>query len=248
MGIIKTINRKCKKLKNIFFGDKDLDLSNKKILITGSNSGIGLHVYKKIIDKNNILAFTNNDSNEIDKLISKKTTVIKCDFSNLKNLEIINNKIIEFKPNILINCAAKFGSENQSLENFEISDYNKILNINVFSILYIIQQSIKANCLEQILNLSSEMGSIEMNKSGGYYLYRNSKSLLNSITKNLAIDLKKKGVNVYCIHPGSVKTKMNTGGVDNPEYTAQKIINFCVINDEKYTGKFIDIEKKILKW
>ena len=193
-------------------------------------------------------AFVYNDSNEIDKLISKKTTVIKCDFSNLKNLEIINNKIIEFKPNILINCAAKFGSENQSLENFEISDYNKILNINVFSILYIIQQSIKANCLEQILNLSSEMGSIEMNKSGGYYLYRNSKSLLNSITKNLAIDLKKKGVNVYCIHPGSVKTKMNTGGVDNPEYTAQKIINFCVINDEKYTGKFIDIEKKILKW
>ena len=86
-GIIKTINRKCKKLKNIFFGDKDLDLSNKKILITGSNSGIGLHVYKKIIDKNNILAFTNNDSNEIDKLISKKTTVIKCDFSNLENLE-----------------------------------------------------------------------------------------------------------------------------------------------------------------
>ena len=80
-----------------------------------------------------------------------------------------------------------------------------------------------------------------MNKSGGYYLYRNSKSLLNSITKNLAIDLKKKGVNVYCIHPGSVKTKMNTGGVDNPEYTAQKIINFCVINDEKYARKFIDI-------
>ena len=117
MGIIKTINRKYKKLKNIFFGDKNLDLSNKKILITGSNSGIGLNVYKKIIDKNNILAFTNNDSNEIDKLISKKTTVIKCDFSNLENLEMIavwNNHLycessfptwwVEFCDNETLNC------------------------------------------------------------------------------------------------------------------------------------------------
>ena len=70
------------------------------------------------------------------------------------------------------------------------------------------------------------MGSITLNKKGDYYYYRASKALLNSITKNLSIDLNKKNINVLCIHPGSVKTKMNPGGDISTSQSSQKIINF----------------------
>ena len=92
------------------------------------------------------------------------------------------------------------------------------------------------------------MGSINLNKEGNYYYYRSSKTLLNSITKNLSIDLKYKKINIYCIHPGSVKTKLNRGGLISPELSSQKIINLCAENNFKFSGKFIDINKNILEW
>ena len=55
-------------------------------------------------------------------------------------------------------------------------------------------------------------------------------------------------INVLCIHPGSVKTKMNPGGDISTDISSQKIINICSENNLKYSGKFIDINKNILEW
>ena len=92
------------------------------------------------------------------------------------------------------------------------------------------------------------MGSISLNKEGDYYYYRTSKTLLNSITKNLSMDLKQKNISVYCIHPGNVKTKLNSAGIISPKFASQKIINICAENNLKFSGKFIDINKNILEW
>tara|TARA_X000000950_G_C13417483_1_gene458770 strand:- start:186 stop:500 length:315 start_codon:yes stop_codon:yes gene_type:complete len=102
----------------------------------------------------------------------------------------------------------------------------------------------KAKSLKQIVNISSLMGSMS-DQNGNYYLYRSSKSLLNLITKNLSFDLGKK-TNIFCLHPGDVKTKMNTGGLISTEIAAQKIINICSDNNLNYRGKFIDTNGKIL--
>ena len=118
----------------------------------------------------------------------------------------------------------------------------------LFSPLKLIQTSLKSKYINQIINVSSEMGSISQNITGGYYYYRGSKSLLNSISKNLSLDLKNRDINVFCIHPGSVKTKMNRSGVISPEFSAQKIINILAENNSNFSGKLIDINKNILQW
>ena len=92
------------------------------------------------------------------------------------------------------------------------------------------------------------MGSTANNKVGGYYYYRSSKSLLNSISKNLSLDLKNDNINVFCIHPGDVKTKMNSGGLIMPDISAKKIINILSENNSKFSGILIDINKEIIKW
>ena len=246
MGLIKTLQRKMISFKNLL--SKDLELKKKNIIITGANSGIGLALVKALNINNNILAFVNKDKSNITNIEGGEIKVINWDFSDIEPNKINADIIIKFKPNIIINSAASFGSENQKFSDIDIKQFYSIFNINVFSALCIIQDSLKGNELEQIINISSEMGSINLNKEGDYYYYRTSKTLLNSITKNISIDLKKRNISAYCIHPGNVKTKLNSGGLISPKIAAQKIINLCAENNSKFNGKFIDINKNILEW
>jgi len=244
MGLIKTLKRKVFKISN-FFSNK-LFVKNKNILITGSNSGIGLALTKQLVKENKILALVNKDSNNLENLKNLKVVQNNFEESRLDNAVLL--EIQKFKPEILINCAASFGPENQNFKNININEFKLILNINVFGPLELIQETVKLNNLKQIINITSEMGSISNNKIGGYYYYRSSKSLLNSISKNLSLDLRKKEINVFCIHPGDVKTKINSGGLIAPDISAQKIINILAENDSKFSGLLIDINKDIIKW
>jgi 3-oxoacyl-[acyl-carrier protein] reductase len=245
MGILKTLKRKFLRFNNSF--SKDLEISNENIIITGANSGIGYQLVKILSDfENNILAFVNYKDNNIINIKNESIKIIKCDFSNPENINGYSQEIKNFKPNILINCAAVFGSENQNFSNINTKEFSSVLNINVLSPFVLIQKSLKANCLKQIINISSLMGSMSDN-TGDYYLYKGSKTLLNSITKNLSFDLNQ-NINIFCLHPGDVKTKMNTGGLISAEIAAQKIINICSQNNLNYRGKFIDNNGKVLSW
>jgi len=247
MGFVKTLKRKSLKIQNFFL--KELSLKNKNIIISGSNSGIGLELTKKLLTENNILAFVNNETNNLDNLNNfNNLDIIKNNFEKNELEETSLKKINLFKPDILINCAASFGPEEQELKDINLKKFKQILNINVFGALQLINESLKSNNLKQIVNITSEMGSTANNKVGGYYYYRSSKSLLNSISKNLSLDLKNENINVFCIHPGDVKTKMNSGGLIMPDISAKKIINILSENNSKFSGILIDINKEIIKW
>jgi NAD(P)-dependent dehydrogenase (short-subunit alcohol dehydrogenase family) len=64
--------------------------------------------------------------------------------------------------------------------------------------------------------ITSRMGSIDDNGSGGSYGYRMSKAALNMAGKSMAVDLKGRGVAVTILHPGMVRTEMigNHGQVE----------------------------------
>jgi NAD(P)-dependent dehydrogenase (short-subunit alcohol dehydrogenase family) len=74
----------------------------------------------------------------------------------------------------------------------------------------------------KIANITSRMGSIADNDSGGRYGYRASKAALNAFGKSLAMDLKPRGIAVAQLHPGYVQTRMvNFGGLITPEEAAK---------------------------
>src|SRR3546814_18862808 len=62
--------------------------------------------------------------------------------------------------------------------------------------------------LKTVVNISSRMGSVAENSSGGAYIYRTSKAALNMVAKSLAIDLAGRGIKVICFHPGWVQTAL----------------------------------------
>lgn len=100
-----------------------------------------------------------------------------------------------------------------------------------------------------IINISSLLGSIESNKTGGMYPYRTSKAALNMVTKNLSVDLRNDGILVTSIHPGWVQTDM--GGA-NADLTTSQSVEGCLqtlgkLNSES-SGLMYDFRGKVLPY
>jgi NAD(P)-dependent dehydrogenase (short-subunit alcohol dehydrogenase family) len=101
--------------------------------------------------------------------------------------------------------------------------------------------------------MSSRVGSIEDNTSGGMYAYRSSKAALNSICRSLAMDLKDKGVVVVIMHPGYVKTGLDpdTHSMDEavePDEAASKLWKVLTSKNIEETGRFWHREGQELPW
>jgi len=102
--------------------------------------------------------------------------------------------------------------------------------------------------LEKIINISSDAGSLELNNQGNAYIYRTTKSALNSISKNLSIDLQKKfKTSVITIDPGNVKSNMNNKGYLSPEKCSEYLVDIISDNND-YNGSFINLLKKKIPW
>ena len=97
--------------------------------------------------------------------------------------------------------------------------------------------------------VSSRVGSIKDNSSGNNYAYRTSKTALNMVGMNLALDLKEKGVAVALLHPGYVRTEMtgNNGYID-PDEAARGIFQRMEELSLETTGLFVHSNGERLPW
>lgn len=97
--------------------------------------------------------------------------------------------------------------------------------------------------------LSSRMGSIGDNSSGGYYGYRMSKAALNAAGRSLAHDLRGQGIAVLLLHPGFVRTQMTAGqGEIEPEQAAQGLAARMDAFDLAHSGEFQHANGSLLPW
>jgi len=148
-------------------------------------------------------------------------------------------------------------SEKDALETTTLDILQKTFAVNTFGPL-LFTQALLPNVLKssnpKIGIVSSRVGSVGDNSTGGHYAYRSSKAAVNSIGKSMAVNLKDKGVTVMLLHPGYVKTnllpdaKMPPDTVE-PEEAASKlwknIVSQKTIAD---TGKFWHREGFELPW
>jgi NAD(P)-dependent dehydrogenase (short-subunit alcohol dehydrogenase family) len=103
--------------------------------------------------------------------------------------------------------------------------------------------------LKIIANITSMMGSIDDNTSGGSYLYRSSKAALNMVTKSLSMDLQREGITAVVLHPGWVQTDM---GGPNALIAAERSVSGMrkVIGmlSQADSGKFFNYDGKRIAW
>jgi NAD(P)-dependent dehydrogenase (short-subunit alcohol dehydrogenase family) len=96
--------------------------------------------------------------------------------------------------------------------------------------------------------VTSRVGSIADNSSGGMYGYRMSKAAVNMAGVNLAIDLREKGIPVALLHPGMVATEMTGNRGVSPTHAAEGLIQRIDELNMETSGHFWHAEGEVLPW
>ena len=230
----------------------------KNILITGANRGLGLGLVKKYLENNEkVFCTTRNISKSKElKLLKEKHTnnleICELDLLDKDSPNILSNFLVNKPIDLFINNAGVIGQSAQHFKSISLNPWIEVLKVNLIAPLLITQSIIKnieKSSEKRIYILSSKVGSIEDNKSGGMYVYRSSKSALNQIVKSLSIDLKPLGISVISLHPGWVRTEM---GGPNALISVEESVNgmFGVISNTniRNSGQFINYDGTQIPW
>lgn len=146
--------------------------------------------------------------------------------------------------------------KHDSLSTLDLVSLQRVFSVNTFGPLLLTQAllpNILASSSPRLGFVSSRVGSIADNSSGGNYAYRSSKTALNMVCKNLSLELKDKGAVVVILHPGVVKTNLNPGGdggaeAVEPDEAASKLFKVLMERGIEDTGKFWHREGMDLPW
>ena len=217
------------------------------IVITGANRGIGLSLTSQLhAQGHRVIALCRNASDELQALGVE--ILDQVDVTQPTQLtERITQLGIE-NLDIVINNAGILNNEN--LGNLNYEQILRQFEINTLGPLKIVESLLGfLGFGSKIINITSRMGSIADNTSGGRYGYRMSKAALNMATMSLAQDLKPRGIAVAVSHPGFVKTGM-TGfsGLIGPEESAQGILKQIERLDLDHSGHFWHSNGETLPW
>ncbi len=188
----------------------------KHVVITGANRGIGLELARHYQAEGwRVTGVCRETSNELESFASQIINGI--DVTSQESIERLVDALQGQMIDLLINNAGLMLDE--TLGSIDFDSLRLQMEINAFAPIRI-SEALLPNLAEgsKIANMTSRMGSIADNDSGGRYGYRASKAAFNALGRSLAIDLKGRGIAVAQLHPGFVKTRMvNFGGIITPE-------------------------------
>ena len=227
-----------------------------KILITGANRGLGLEFCRQYLQAGHYVVACCRSPVEADTLTSlarEYPSLLRIEQLDIRleqeHLELVK-RLDNLRLDLVINNAGVYGSRVQHLETLNPEEWAEVLLVNAISPLLLSKNLLPTlNQSAKIVFLSSKMGSIADNQSGGCYLYRSSKAALNAGAVSLAIDLKPKGIAVALLHPGWVQTDM--GGANaliSPEQSVQGLIAVIHSLDSDDSGEFINYDGQPIPW
>ncbi len=217
-------------------------------LITGSNRGIGLEYCKQLADRGEqVIATCRNSSPDLDDLPVRVETGV--DISSGNSVINLINKIKGEKIDVLIHNAGIY--ESNSISDLDPESILRQFEVNALSPLCFTRAMI-GNLVQgsKIILMTSRMGSIEDNTSGGSYGYRMSKVSLCMAGKSLSIDLAHKGISVAILHPGLVSTGMTgftSQGISTQESVLGLLKRIDLLNITN-SGTFWHSNGEILPW
>ena len=137
-----------------------------------------------------------------------------------------------------------------SLENTTPEDVSSSFRVNAMAPLFLTRALLpRLRSGAKVALVSSRMGSIGDNGSGGYYGYRMSKAALNAAGVSLAHDLRPQGIAVVILHPGAVRTAMTSGqGAVDPDESAAGLLRRIDELKIETTGRFLHENGTVLPW
>lgn len=215
------------------------------VVITGANRGIGLAMTEKFLKEgHDVTGLCRKTSQELSNTAARIMEGV--DVTDLESLQKAAGELDHI--DLLINNAGVLLGDSYDTVDFE--DLQKQVEVNTFGPLKVaLTIGKKVNEGGKIGIVTSRMGSIADNTSGGQYGYRLSKCAANAVGKSLAEDLRSQNVTVLLLHPGYVRTEMTRGNglIDTPE-SAEGLFKIMMEKGLDKTGTFWHTSGEQLPW
>jgi len=228
------------------------------ILITGANRGIGLEVARIFsqYDWDVIACCRKPDEaialESIQAASKGKLKIKRLDVTIDRDIADLAEDLIKKDLDILLNNAGILGPEQQDYGDLDEKSWFETFLVNTlgpYKMAKAFLDNVARSQHRIIATITSEMGSITGNSSGGYYAYRTSKAAANMIIKNLSHDLYEKRIICLALHPGWVRTRL---GGDNaplsPKQSAAGLFKVLTSLDEKDNGSFLNYQGENIPW
>lgn len=216
-------------------------------LVTGGNRGIGLAFVKLLRARGDrVLAVCRSSTPALADTGAEVLSGV--DVTNQASVTELGKRLAGQSLDLLINNAGILSHE--SLERLDFGSIQQQMDVNAYGPLRVTEALLPLlKDGSKLALITSRMGSIGDNGSGGYYGYRMSKAALNAAGKSLAVDLKPRGIAVAILHPGMVKTEMtgSHGKVDAGDAVRDLLKRIDELNLDN-TGSFWHANGEILPW
>jgi NAD(P)-dependent dehydrogenase (short-subunit alcohol dehydrogenase family) len=216
------------------------------ILVTGCNRGIGLQLARQLMDRgDDVIGVCRKASEELQA--TGATIVSGIDVSDGASMPALSAAVGDRQIDVLINNAGILRGD--SLADLDYDGMLEQYRVNTLGPLRV-TEALLGNLSEgsKVIIVSSRVGSIEDNSSGGNYGYRASKTAVNMVGTNLKHDLAPKGIDVALLHPGLVATNMTGGTGISPADSASGLIQCIDGLDLANSGGFWHAEGYELPW
>lgn len=206
-------------------------------LVTGANRGIGLELCRRLKARGDqVIAVCRAGSAELDRLGVRVEAGI--DVSDAASVAELARRLNGVALDVLVNNAGILRSESLDRMDFDaVAEQFAVNALGPLRVTAALAPLLHAG--SKVAIITSRMGSIADNGSGGYYGYRMSKAAVNAAGVSLAHDLKARGIAVALIHPGMVATEMTGRHGVPPEDAARGVIARIDALTLATSGKFV---------
>ncbi len=220
------------------------------VLVTGCDSGIGREFAVQYADAGYAVIATYRDlANRLPDDARMRHRAL--DVTDFTQFDALAAELAGEPIDILVSNAG-IGRDVRRLGQIDFAHVQRMLAVNTVGPLKLVETfapNLAAGRERRLLVVSSAMGAIGANLSGGHYGYRASKAGLNAIGRSLAIDLFPRGITVVMLHPGWVRT---AGADDDAPITATESVaamrDFARRLGNHQTGGFYTYAGQPLPW
>ncbi|KMZ56030.1 Short-chain dehydrogenase/reductase family protein [Zostera marina] len=266
---------RIKSIRKAWFSRSSLQWDGRISMVQGASRGIGLEFVKQLLERNggNVIATCRNPLestglNELKAKFSDRLDILKLDITDENSIQASSNSIKEKfgHLNLLINASGVLSIPDvlhpeTTLRKVEKSSLMLAYEVNAIGPILVTKIGGDTDIeggFAVVANLSARVGSIGDNGLGGWHSYRASKTALNQLTKNLAVEFGRRKDQIVCLllHPGTVDTDLSkpfqknvpNGKLFTKEFSVQKLLN--VIDSAKISdnGKFFAWDGQLIQW
>ncbi|MBR0797314.1 SDR family oxidoreductase [Bradyrhizobium jicamae] len=220
------------------------------ILVTGCDTGLGVEFARQYAgDGHRVIATCLDPATATETVaIRGNIEVVKLDVTDHTAIEALSRRLRHDTIDILLNNAG-IGRPHPPFGETDYALWDRILQTNLLGPMKMAEsfvEQVGRSEAKMMAFISSRMGSIALNNSGGSYAYRSSKAGLNMIVKTLAVDLAPRQICVLALHPGWAATEPG-GRVPVAESVAgmRGVIHRA---GPHHTGSFVTYHDQPLPW